>query len=316
MMVLEAIEGNIIKDFLPLLMQTEEFYERAMMISEGSLSPTIKWKNLAKQEFWIPSLKEQEKLLKIIKNLDETISKTQNLMEQYLIFKNSTVERLLTKGIGHTKFKKVKWLFGKEIEIPEKWQIKKIESISKKLLGGGTPSTSLSDYWDGNIPWTKGATLTTHYIVKGERFISKLGLENSSASLIPANNILVSSRVSIGNVSINKIDIAINQDVTGIIPDMALCNEEFLYWNLLSGIHTLVLFSRGTTIQGFTRKDLADHKIILPPLDEQKKIVSILSEIDENVNKLIVYISSLKMMKKSILSEKLTPKKTEVEILV
>ena len=179
----------------------------------------------------------------------------------------------------------MKWRLGKEIEIPEKWKSVKIEWIADKLLSGGTPSTSISEYWDGNIAWTKGATLSTHYLIQGERFISKTGLKNSSSSIIPKNNLLVASRVSIGNLSINKINVAINQDITAIILNTSLCFTEFLYWNLLSNIGILVSFSQGTTIQGFTRKDLSNHIILLPSLKEQQKIASILSGIDAYIQK-------------------------------
>ena len=194
-------------------------------------------------------------------------------------------------------YKKVKWLFGKEIEIPEEWKLAKIESIADKLLSGGTPSTSVSEYWDGDIAWTKGATLTTHHTTKGERLISKTALNNSSTSIIPKDNLLVVSRVSIGNISINKIDIAINQDITAIIPNKSLCLTEFLYWSLFDSIGILVSFSQGTTIQGFTRKDLSNHRIFLPSLPEQQKILSFLSNIDNliiNTQKIIEQTKSTK----------------------
>ena len=203
-------------------------------------------------------------------------------------------------------YKLVKWYFGKEIQIPEEWNNTNVEYVANKLFSGGTPSTDISKYWNGNIPWTKGAVLSTSYITKGERFISKLGLENSSTSIIPKDNLLVVSRVSIGNVSINKIDIAINQDITAIILDKSKCLTEFLYWNLLKAIGTLVLFSQGTTIQGFTRKDLSDHKILLPPLQEQQNIASILSRVDALIESTQNVIEKTERLKKGMMQKLLT----------
>ena len=204
------------------------------------------------------------------------------------------------------KFKKVKWLFGRNIEIPEEWKFVTVEHIADKLLSEGTPSTSISKYWNGNIAWTKGATLIAHYITKGERLISKAGLENSSTSIIPKNNLLVVSRVSIGNISINKIDVAINQDITAIIPDKLLCLTEFLYWNLLGSIGILASFSQGTTIQGFTRKDLLNHKVLLPSIQEQQKIAIILSNIESQIQSQIQYQEKLERLKKSLMQKLLT----------
>lgn len=84
-------------------------------------------------------------------------------------------------------------------------------------MSGGTPSTFDDANWNGNIPWIKSAKLTQRYITQGERMISQKGLDNSASNIVQRNNILIATRVSLGNVSINKLDIAINQDITGII---------------------------------------------------------------------------------------------------
>ena len=203
-------------------------------------------------------------------------------------------------------YKSVPWLFGKEIEIPQEWECVDVEYVSDKLLSGGTPSTIIPEYWEGNIPWTKGAVLTTNITIKGERLISELGLKNSSTSIIPKDNLLVVSRVSIGNVSINKIDIAINQDITAVILNKTICLTEFLYWNLLQTLSILVSFSQGTTIQGFTRKDLSSHKVLLPPLPEQQQIASILSNVDSLIESTSKIIENSKSLKTGLMQKLLT----------
>ena len=117
MLVLEPIEGKSTKEFLPLLMFSDDFYEKALMVSAGSMSPTIKWKDLAPLEFLIPSIAQQEHILSITHKIDQTISNSQKLLEKTKNYMVSRRESLLTRGIGHTKFKKVPWLFQKEIDI-------------------------------------------------------------------------------------------------------------------------------------------------------------------------------------------------------
>ena len=197
-------------------------------------------------------------------------------------------------------------MFGKEIEIPEEWKYVNIKYIANKLLSGGTPSTLIADYWQGGIPWTKGAVLITNNTIEGETFISELGLKNSSTSIIPKNNLLIVSRVSIGNVSINKIDIAISQDITAVILDKTKCITEFIYWNILETISILISFSQGTTIQGITRKDLSSHKVLLPPLPEQQKIASILSGVDALIESTQKTIESTEKLKKGLMQKLLT----------
>ena len=205
-----------------------------------------------------------------------------------------------------SKFKKVKWLFGKEVEIPEEWEIHTVESVSKKIVSGGTPSTTMLEYWNGNIPWTRSSVLLDPYLKSGEKFITAEGLRNSSSVLIPKNNLLVSSRVSVGNISISAIDVAISQDVTGIIINKAYARSEFLYWYLKQHIKKLVLISQGTTIQGFTRKELAKLLVFLPSLSEQQKIASVLSGVDAAIEVTQRMIEMTEMLKKGLMQKLLT----------
>jgi type I restriction enzyme, S subunit len=191
--------------------------------------------------------------------------------------------------------------------IPEDWNIENINCLSKKLLSGGTPLTTNSEFWNGDIPWTRGAVLTQHYIEHGEKFISKKGLRHSSS--VPKYNILIASRVSIGNISINKIDIAINQDVTGIIVNKEKILVEYLYWNLVYFIKKFITFAQGTSIQGFKRKELKEFRITFPSLPEQEKISNTLSDINKLIQKLDYLIEKKKNLKQGTVQELLTGKK-------
>lgn len=302
--VLQPHGKKILSDFLPIFMHSDQFFEETMKYAAGSMSKRVKWSNLSKIKFIIPSIDEQKRIVNIILSVDDTIAKTQNLLEKTKNYYHSKRESLLTKGIDHKKFKKVEWYFGKEIEIPQEWKLVNVEYVVDKLLSGGTPSTSISEYWEGNIPWIKSATLTDHYTTQGERFISELGLKNSSSSIIPKDNLLVASRVSVRNISINKTDMAINQDITGMIVNRSVCLTEFLYWYLLQTINVLVSFSRGTTIQGFTRKDISSHKVLLPPLKEQEKIAAKLMKIHELITSQENHLKNLYSLRRSMINEK------------
>ncbi len=186
------------------------------------------------------------------------------------------MHKLLTKGIGHTTFKTTN--IGR---IPEDWQVIKLSEISSEIIGGGTPSTKNPDYWNGNIHWMRSVSIKGRYITNGERLITKLGLDNSSTHLIPRNNLILATRVSIGNVAINKIDIAISQDLSGIIINTSKAHVEYLYWVFLKLGDILKSFTQGTTIQGLTREVVTNIDIALPSLSEQQKIAFILSNIDD-----------------------------------
>ena len=238
--------------------------------------------------------------------IDAAISlNNQNQLDQFKKIKKNTIsllKKIKQKNISIKNFDKKYFAPRSIIEL--KKVIKKYPN--SKLLSGGTPSTMITEYWNGDIPWTKGAVLTTNNTTKGEKFISELGLKNSSTSIISKDNLLVVSRVSIGNISINKIDVAINQDITAVILNKTICLTDFLYWNLLQTINILVSFSQGTTIQGFTRKDLSSHKVLLPSLPEQQKIASILSNMDSKITSQEQYKEKLEKLKKSLMQKLLT----------
>ena len=89
-------------------------------------------------------------------------------------------------GVGKARqgYKLVSYRFKRTEEIPSAWDITSIGQISKKLLSGGTPDTKNEEYWNGDIPWTRGAMLTEHYISEGEVKITKEGYKNSSSIII------------------------------------------------------------------------------------------------------------------------------------
>jgi len=192
------------------------------------------------------------------------------------------------------------------------WEQTKLENIAIKIIGGGTPSTSKAEYWNGEIAWTTSAHLTGREIQSGQKYITQKGLSESSTNIVPRQNILVATRVGIGKVAINKIDIAISQDLTGVLVDKEKVMPEYLYWALIRKKNKLKALAQGSTIKGILRTDVAKIQILLPPLPEQKKIAEILSTVDLTIEKADVAIKKIEKIKKGIfLSLLLKNAKTE-----
>lgn len=169
--------------------------------------------------------------------------------------------------------------------IPIDWEVKMIGEIGK-VIGGGTPNTRESKYWDGNISWITPKDLSGYnerYIYKGERSITKEGLENSSARLLPKGTVLFSSRAPIGYVAIAGKDLTTNQGFKSII-----CNDEmtcnmFVYYLMKYKKEEIEQIANGSTFKEVSGKVLNEFKIALPPLNEQKAIAKILSDLDEKI---------------------------------
>jgi type I restriction enzyme S subunit len=169
--------------------------------------------------------------------------------------------------------------------IPIDWEVKMIGEIGK-VVGGGTPNTKELKYWDGDISWITPKDLSGYnerYIYKGERSITKEGLENSSARLLPKGTVLFSSRAPIGYVAIAGKDLTTNQGFKSII-----CNDEmtcnmFVYYLMKYKKEEIEQIANGSTFKEISGKVLSEFKIALPPLNEQKAIAKILSDLDEKI---------------------------------
>ena len=165
------------------------------------------------------------------------------------------------------------------------WKLVKIGDIGE-VVGGGTPSTKCSDYYGGDIPWITPKDLSNfrnRYISRGERMISKLGLENSSARMLPPFSVLFTSRAPIGYIAIAKNELCTNQGFKSIIPDPKKCDALFLYYLLKYKKNDIELVANGSTFQEVSGTALKNFEVSIPPLDEQRKIAGVLSALDDKI---------------------------------
>ncbi|MGV8177009.1 MAG: restriction endonuclease subunit S [Candidatus Bilamarchaeaceae archaeon] len=191
-------------------------------------------------------------------------------------------------------------------EIPEDWEIIRIGEITEEFVGGGTPNTQKEEYWDGDIPWVTSATITTRFISTGQEKITKAGVENSATHIVPADNLIVGTRVGIGKTAINTVDIAISQDLTGIILNKKRATSEFVYWWLTNNKNKLKSMAQGSTIKGILKENLENLYLPLPPLPEQLKIAEILSSVDSAIDKADEAIEKTERLKKGLMNKLLT----------
>jgi type I restriction enzyme S subunit len=273
-------------------------------LRRASSQANINAKELRLMRIIIPPIAEQFKITFILSNLDKIIKNTNTIIKNLQILKKGLMQHLFTEGIGHTEFKETR--VGR---IPEEWDVVRFIDLALKFLGGGTPSTNISKYWDGGIPWMTSAILDKMYINNGMRYITEEGLKKSASNLIPKGSLLISTRVGIGKVGIAGIDVAISQDLTGVVIDLEKSLTEFLYWFFLNSQNKLINISQGTTVKGIERKSLKILKIPLPPLPEQENITKILNNLNNKIINQRNYQSKLKKIKIGLMQNLLTGKK-------
>ncbi|MGZ3871027.1 MAG: restriction endonuclease subunit S [Bacteriovorax sp.] len=170
--------------------------------------------------------------------------------------------------------------------IPESWIWTNIGELGI-VVSGGTPSTRESKFWNGNIPWITPADLSGFkgkYISQGKRNITEMGLEYSSAVLLPKNSLLFSSRAPIGYTVISKNKLATNQGFKNIIP-VKSTYIDYLYYYLLSSKQLAESLASGTTFLELSANNFSKIPVPLPPLNEQYRIVNRIEELFSELDK-------------------------------
>lgn len=167
-----------------------------------------------------------------------------------------------------------------------KWKPHKLSEIGS-VVGGATPSTTVDAYYNGDIPWLTPKDLSDfheRYIERGERNITKSGLNSCSAQLLPAGSVLFSSRAPIGYVAIAKNPIATNQGFKSIIPNPEKVDSLFLYYLLKYNKDNIEAMGSGTTFKEVSGATMKNIEVYLPEdLDEQRRIAEILGSLDDKI---------------------------------
>jgi len=248
----------------------------------------------------LPPISEQKKIAAILSSVDDTIQATQAVIDQTRRVKQGLLQQLLTRGIGHTRFKQT------EIgEIPANWLEGTIGDYLKQIKGGGTPSRKNSAYWGGTIPWASVKDLNGEYIDSIEEYITEEGLKNSASNLIPAGTVIIATRMALGKVIRFSCDVAINQDLKALFPQKELSSDFLFYWLLLQASRIEAL-GAGSTVKGIRLEALKALRIMLPPIDEQKKMVAILTGVDEILKVKHDKILRLQKIKRGLMQDLLT----------
>ncbi|NHA63131.1 restriction endonuclease subunit S [Helicobacter pylori] len=192
--------------------------------------------------------------------------------------------------------------------LPLNWQRVRLGDIAE-IIGGGTPSTQITSFWNGSINWFTPTEIgITKYVYKSQRTITLLGLKKSSAKLLPIGTILLTSRASIGDCAILKVVATTNQGFQSLIP-LEKINNEFLYYLMLTLKNKLLKLASGSTFLEVSPNKIKNLLIPLPPLNEQIAIANVLSDVDRYLYSLDALILKKESVKKALSFELLSQRK-------
>ncbi len=165
------------------------------------------------------------------------------------------------------------------------WELKKLSDVVE-IISGGTPKSGVSEYWADEVPWITPkdmGSVKDRFVFDTNRKISNLGLAKSSAKLIPENSVILSTRAPIGHLVINTVPMATNQGCRGLVVSDKITTN-FLYYFLKSNVSLLNDLGTGTTFKELSKTALSAVHILVPHVEEQKRIVAILDEALEQID--------------------------------
>ena len=242
------------------------YYLRQLHITNAGYSRHFKY--LKQSEVVLPPLDEQKRIADILDRAEALQAKRQTALDQF---------DELTEAIFMD-------MFGDPVINPMGWNTKKLEKLCVKILGGGTPSKSRPEYYEGNIPWVTPKDMKQDYIQDSIDHISAQAVEESSTKLIPPNSLLMVIRSGILKkklpVAINICEVTINQDMKGFIFDNRLTNSYFMLYFFKIYQRDLLNRVRSVTADNLEFNQIKDINVILPPIESQQEFVKIVEHLE------------------------------------
>ena len=261
-------------NYLYRIIQTKQFDEIANQ-SVGTKMPRADWKLVSKATFLNPaSFNEQRLIGKFFKDIDSLLTLHQRKYEKLLNIKKSMLEKMFPKEgevVPEIRFK----------GFTGAWEERKLGDIAD-ITGGGTPSTSNNDYWDGIINWYSPAEISNQiFLNSSQRKITELGYSSCSAKMLPRGTVLFTSRAGIGKTAILSAEGCTNQGFQSIVPHANELDSYFIF----SRTHELKKYGEvvgaGSTFVEVSGKQMAAMTLMMPPkFIEQKMIGDFFKRLD------------------------------------
>lgn len=262
--------------------------------TQGTSIKGVTVENIAQMEIELPPQEEQTAIAEALSDIDNLISSLQKLIEKKKAIKQGTMQELLTGK------KRLPGFSGE-------WSKQQLGDICN-IVNGGTPSTSIAEFWNGKILWCTPTDITscsTKYIYTTESKITESGLKASSATLLPKGALLLCSRATIGEVRIAGNTICTNQGFKSLVVHQNISNE-WLYYMVHVLKSNMLEKAIGSTFLEISKKDLAELDIIVPEVTEQKAIAQVLSDMDSGIEQLEKKLAKYQQIKRGMMQELLT----------
>jgi len=282
-------------------------------IVTGQAYPQISLKQVRDANIFFPPTKfEQTAIATALSDADALITSLEKLIEKKRAIKQGAMQKCLNPDFydlcddadlkpnqrNHTNQKN---------QSSDKWEVKKLGEIAE-IIGGGTPSTYVTHYWNGTINWFTPTEIGMNkYTYESHRKLTKEGLSNCSARILPIGTILLTSRAGIGDLSILMSEGCTNQGFQSMILKVGYSNE-YLYYLMQTLKNVLLQNASGSTFLEISPNKIKQIQVSVPDFVEQTRIATILSDMDAEITALEQKLSKYKLIKQGMMQELLTGK--------
>ena len=281
--------------FIEGIVTNPKFIKRSLRFLEGTVIKlmTLKPRDFLKMKVWIPCLEEQQKIADFLATIDEVIAVSEEEVANLETQKKAVMQKIFSQQVH---FKKPDGT-----DFPD-WKEKRIGELGD-IIGGGTPKTSVKEYWTGNIPWISSADLEENNIfsVNLSRFITEDAINNSAAKRIPENSILIITRVGVGKVALAPCELCTSQDYISVLIEKENC--VFIGYEISKVMQDKVVNVQGTSIKGIPSDEIKNYSIGIPSLEEQQLIADFLSDFDKAITTAKKELELWKQLKKALLQQ-------------
>ena len=286
-----AVKSNHDVDFL------ENAINNHKVLVESTGVPQLTAPQLGNYKIFFPTGEEEQKIGSFFKQLDKTIALHQRKLDLLKEQKKGYLQKMFPKN--GAKVPELRFA-----GFADDWEERKLGDLSQDTIGGGTPKTSVTEYWNGEIPWIQSSDLANDklYGVLPKKFITEDAVKNSATKLIPANSIAIVTRVGVGKLAFMPYEFASSQDFLSLSNIQVDCN--FGMYSIYKMLQRELNNIQGTSIKGITKADLLDKETFVPiKVEEQQKIGAFFKQLDDTIALHQRKLDLLKEQKKGFLQK-------------
>ncbi len=312
-------ESELDSQFLYYFLRSNEGQLQIKQKTVGAVQPKLPIYNINELEINLPPIPTQKAIAEILSSLDDKIQ-LNNQINQNLealaqaLFKQWFVDFEFPNENGEPYKSSGGEMMDSELgEIPKGWSIGILEELTKNLGSGGTPKTSINEYYDGEVEWYSTKELQDGFLLGSERKISEDGLKNSSAKLFPKNTVVMAiyAAPTVGRLGILNEKASFNQAAVGLVADEEKTSFEYLFLLLKTERKKLNSLSNGAAQQNLNVSIVKNYPIIIPTTIMSIKFKETIRPIFENIR-----TNTIENLHLTILRDTLLPKLISGELEV